>query len=115
MAVERDELRPQLADLVDEVVYDLGLGALAYAARRARRRASPLVGGSRLGRRCGRSDAAGASGTPNRERSGRLHQGRTQVEHPRGGRQVGGSFQVPDDDKLFGHGCNQGLTSPTRR
>jgi hypothetical protein len=62
VAVERDELRAQLPNLLDEVAYQLGLGALADVGAPSASTRQPS--GWRLAIRCTRSDGSGCFGKP---------------------------------------------------
>jgi hypothetical protein len=104
VAVERNELRPELADLLDEVAYEFGLGPLTYM-RRAERIHAPAL---RLTTRDQGTDAEDlvqrVLGKAVAERLANIGLGGVaHVEHPRRCRKVWHSLQVPNDDGLLWH------------
>jgi hypothetical protein len=105
VSVEGDKLRKQLANLFDEVAYQLCLGSLANV-RRAERVDAPAL------RLAARDQGANTNdlmkwmlGKSRTKCFPDFNLGRgTQIKHPRSSREIRNGFQVPNNYRLLGHG-----------
>ena len=99
MAVEGDELRTQLANLLNEVAYQLGFGALAYVGR-AERLHAPALGLAARDQSADANDFVERMfGKPWPDRFAYVGVGRVaQVEHTAAAARSGTGLQVPNDN-----------------